>query len=123
MFFALTCISGYRASAQEKGQPISLQQAVDSALANNRTLRLSKLETDIAASKYRQTNAIYMPQLNFSMTGMATDNPLNVFGLKLGQGLVTQSDFDPAWLNNPASRSDFMSRFSLQQPIYNPELF
>lgn len=122
-FITLACISGFAATAQVKEQPISLQQAIDSALIHNRNLKMSGLDRDIALSKYRQTNAIYMPQLNFSMTGMATDNPLNVFGLKLGQGLVTQSDFDPARLNDPATRSDFMTRFSLQQPIYNPELF
>ncbi len=109
--------------AQDPATPISLQQAVDSAIAHNRGLQVSKLDRQIADSRYRQTNAIYMPQLNFSVTGMATDNPLNVFGLKLGQGLVTASDFDPAKLNHPDSRSDFMSRFSLQQPLYNPELF
>lgn len=111
------------AHAQEPAATISLEQAVDSAITHNRSLQLAKLDRQIADGRYKQTNAIYLPQLNFSLTGMATDNPLNVFGLKLGQGLVTASDFDPAKLNNPASRSDFMSRFSLQQPLYNPELF
>ena len=50
---------------------------------------------------------------------MATNSPLNSFGFKLNQAIVSQSDFDPSNLNNPARTNMFTTTFEVQQPLIN----
>ena len=87
--------------AQDSTKILSLTEAITAALSNNKAIQLSKLDESIAAANYKQTEAIYLPQVGFSYTAMSTNNPLNAFGFKLQQQSITQSDFNPALLNNP----------------------
>jgi outer membrane protein TolC len=120
IFFLLSSLS---ISAQLNETPLSLEEAIDSALANNKDLQLTRLDEKIAASKFKQTDAIFLPQVNFSYTAMSTNNPLNAFGFKLQQQSVKQSDFNPDLLNHPGTNSDFMTQLQLQQPLVNMDLF
>lgn len=107
------------ANAQETNKFLSLKEAIDEAVANNTTVKSAKIDEALATEKYKQTNAGFLPQLNFSFTGLATDNPLNTFGFKLQQRSVTAEDFNPAKLNHPSSTSDFTTKVELLQPIVN----
>jgi outer membrane protein TolC len=108
--------------AQDSAIVLSLQEAVASALNNNKTIQLAKLDESIAQSTYRQTNSIFLPQLDFSYTAISTNNPLNAFGFKLQQNIVTQNDFNPAILNNPGSRNDFTTKIDFRQPLINMDM-
>ncbi len=110
------------ATAQESKKEISLERAIAATLSNNKNIQLSKLDENIAASNYKQTDAIYLPQIGLSYTGFNTNNPLNAFGFKLQQRSVSQNDFNPDLLNHPASTSDFSTKLELQQPIVNMDL-
>lgn len=120
VFFLLSSLS---ISAQLNETPLSLGEAIDSALANNKDLQLTRLDEKIAASKFKQTDAIFLPQVNFSYSAMSTNNPLNAFGFKLQQQSAKQSDFNPDLLNHPGTNSDFMAQVQLQQPLVNMDLF
>jgi len=109
--------------SQEPGRHISLQEATDSTLSNNRDLQLADLDEKISASAYKETNRFFLPQVNLSYNFTTSDNPLNVFGFKLQQQSVTAADFNPLLLNQPGSRSDFTTQLKLQQPILNAGLF
>jgi outer membrane protein TolC len=50
---------------------------------------------------------------------MSTNDPLAVFGYKLKQEQVSQSDFDPAILNHPDAYENFNTRIEVQQPLLN----
>lgn len=108
-----------KGSSQDTVQHLGLRQAIDSAYTHNRDLSLAQLEEKIAKSRWKETDAVYLPQLDLSVTGLWSDNPLNVFGFKLQQQSVQQSDFDPTRLNNPAGRSDVITRLQLKQPLFN----
>ncbi|QEC70329.1 TolC family protein [Panacibacter ginsenosidivorans] len=109
-------------SAQNNNATLTLKEAIDSAISNNDHVQLAKMDEDIATSNYKQTQAVYLPQLGFSYTAMTTNNPLNAFGFKLQQQSITQEDFNPVLLNNPPGTTDFMTKLQLQQPLVNMDM-
>lgn len=108
--------------AQDSTKSLVLSDAIAAALNNNKTIQLAKLDENIAAANFKQTEAVFLPQVNFSYTAMNTNNPLNAFGFKLQQGAITQNDFNPALLNHPSGTSDFMTKLEVQQPLLNLDM-
>ncbi|NCC69764.1 MAG: TolC family protein, partial [Clostridia bacterium] len=81
-----------------------------------------------------KASASNLPQINFSLTGSYSNNPLNVFGMKLQQSQATIGDFgvtepgaqgpnaanyQPQSLNNPDPHTDLNTRFEMLVPVYN----
>ncbi|HZX59591.1 MAG TPA: TolC family protein, partial [Mucilaginibacter sp.] len=118
-FLALVTL---QVSAQDSIKNLSLNEAIEAALSNNRSVRLAKLDENIAAANYKQTEAVFLPQVGVSYTAMTTNDPLNAFGYKLEQRSITQNDFNPALLNHPSGTSDFMTKLEVQQPILNMDM-
>ena len=114
----VTCIS-----AQSSIKKLSLNEAITTALNNNKSIQIAKLDENIAASNYKQTEAIYLPQIGVSYTAMSTNNPLNAFGFKLQQKSITQNDFNPDLLNHPSGTPDFTTKIEVQQPLINMDMF
>ncbi len=108
--------------AQDSSKYLGLQEAISAAVSNNSAVKLASLDEEIAKSKYRQTDAIFLPQANFSYTAFSSNNPLNAFGFKLQQKSITAADFNPALLNNPSSTPDFTTKMELQQPLVNVDM-
>jgi len=112
-----------KTSAQDSTKQLSLFNAIVATLNNNKSIQLAQLDESIAASNYKQTSAIFLPQVGFSYTAMSTNNPLNAFGFKLQQKSITQNDFSPDLLNHPSWTSDFMTKLEVQQPIINMDMW
>jgi outer membrane protein TolC len=110
------------ASAQDSAKQLNLNEAIAATLNNNKAVQLAKLDESIAASNYKQTEAIYLPQVGFSYTAMSTNNPLNAFGFKLQQKSITQNNFNPALLNDPGATGDFTTKLEVLQPLVNMDL-
>lgn len=113
---------GFEMSAQIVERPISLQKALEQVLTQNKQLNLAQLDVEIAQSKFKQTEAIWLPQINLSYSSLFSDNPLNSFGFKLQQGQVQATDFNPTVLNKPGGNQNYLSQLSIQQPIINMDL-
>ncbi|MDX5586617.1 MAG: TolC family protein, partial [Aureibaculum sp.] len=77
----------------------------------------------VSKADYRQTNAVLLPNISVSHTGIATTNPLMAFGSKLNQEILTAADFDPNLLNNPGQIKNFATKIEVQQPIINVDGF
>lgn len=107
------------ANAQNSSKSLSMEDAIQAAVQNNKQVVIAKTEEAIAKSNYNQTEAIWLPNVNLSHTAYTTNNPLNVFGFKLQQAGVQQADFNPALLNNPTSFSNYNTQVALQQPLVN----
>ncbi|MGB5362315.1 MAG: TolC family protein, partial [Aureibaculum sp.] len=86
---------------------------------NNASIKISEQEYYQAKADYRQTNAVLLPNISVSHTGIATTNPLMAFGSKLNQEILTNSDFDPILLNNPNEIKNFATKIEVLQPIIN----
>ena len=102
---------------------ISKQEVIDKVHNNNTSIKISEQNFDMAKADYRQTNAILLPSISLSHTGIATTNPLMAFGSKLNQEILTPNDFDPALLNNPDKITSFATKIEVQQPIINVDGF
>ena len=105
--------------AQTETRFLSLNEAVETALKENKQLLTTSLDEKIAQSDYRKSDAIFLPQVNVSYTAMVTNDPLNVFGFKLQQQSVTAQDFNPVLLNSPDALKDFNANIEVQMPLLN----
>ncbi|MDO6430358.1 TolC family protein [Flavitalea sp. BT771] len=112
-----------RASSQEAVVRLTVEQAITAALANNKELKLATLDEKIAGARYKETEAVFLPQAGVSYSAMTTNNPLNAFGFKLQQQTITSGDFNPDQLNHPGGTPDFMARVDVQQPLVNMDQF
>ncbi len=99
--------------------PISKQDVLHRVNDNNYSLKISEQEFNAAKADYRQTNAVFLPNITASHTAMATTNPLMAFGSKLNQEILTQNDFNPALLNNPSQIENYATKFEIKQPLLN----
>ncbi len=99
--------------------PISKAEVLEKVIQQNYKLKIGEQQVLTAKGDYSQTNAVFLPNISASHTGMATTNPLMAFGFKLNQEIVTQADFDPNKLNNPSQINLFATKFEVQQPIIN----
>ena len=85
----------------------------------NLQLKIADKTYRSAKADYHQSNALFLPNINVSYTGISTTNPLMAFGSKLNQEVLTASDFNPALLNDPAKTQNFATKFEIQQPLLN----
>ncbi|HRV56231.1 MAG TPA: TolC family protein, partial [Mangrovimonas sp.] len=99
--------------------PISKEEVLSKVKENNTALKISEEDFNQARADYRQTNAVFLPNITASHTGIATTNPLMAFGSKLNQEILTQADFNPALLNDPSQTENFATKFEIQQPLIN----
>ena len=98
---------------------ISKAAILEKISKNNLTLKISQENFHKARADYSQTNAIYLPNIKASHTGIRTTNPLMAFGSKLNQEVLTAADFNPVLLNNPKKTQNFATKIEIQQPLIN----
>ena len=107
------------AQAQDDVLRLSVDQALELALKNNKTILKARSSQKIAKAELKQSNAAFLPSLEFSMAGIRTNDPLSSFGFKLKQEIVAQNDFDPALLNDPLRIDNFTTKLEMKLPILN----
>jgi len=108
----------YSSQAQDL-VPITKTEVLSKVSENNTSIKISEEEFNAARADYRQTNAVFLPNITASHTGIATTNPLMAFGSKLNQEILTQNDFNPALLNDPSQIQNFSTKLEIQQPLVN----
>ncbi len=116
MLFLL--FAGLQAVAQQV-YPVSKDTVMNRVMENNRKLKISEQEFLQARADYRQSNAVFLPNIRVSHTAMTTNNPLMAFGSKLNQESITESDFNPAFLNDPDRINNFATKIEVEQPLVN----
>lgn len=99
--------------------PISKADVLNRVSKENLSIKISEQEFFQARADYRQTNAVFLPNITASHTGIATTNPLMAFGSKLNQEILTQNDFNPSLLNNPFQIENYTTKIEIQQPLIN----
>ncbi|QXP65955.1 TolC family protein [Polaribacter sp. AHE13PA] len=104
-------------------KPISKAEILVKVVENNRTIQISKEEFNASKADYRQTNAVFLPNITASHTGISTTNPLMSFGSKLNQEILTSADFNPTLLNDPTTTRNFATKIEIQQPLINLDGF
>lgn len=114
---SLSAPSGAEAAARTL--KLSLDEAISMARENNATIKAARSRVEQAEGRIVESRQTYLPSLTLSENFMRTNDPLNVFGVKLMQTKVTQLDFVPAILNEADPISDFNTSLMLMQPLVN----
>ncbi|MBO3098621.1 TolC family protein [Gelidibacter pelagius] len=120
LFVLIFALFGFTLMVQgQEIVPITKSEVLNKVSEDNTSIKISEQEFIEARADYRQTNAVYLPNITASHTGIATTNPLMAFGSKLNQGILTQNDFNPALLNDPSQVQSFATKLEIQQPLIN----
>lgn len=98
---------------------ISKKEIINKAADKNLQIKIADQSFKAAQADYRQSNALFLPSITASHTGISTTNPLMAFGSKLNQEILTQADFNPALLNNPTRTQNFATKIEILQPLIN----
>jgi outer membrane protein TolC len=97
---------------------LTLQEAIDEALAHNQQLAIAGAGVDAAAAGAREAAAGRLPRIDVSYTYQRTTNPVYVFGNLLRQRRFGLEHLDPDTLNEPAPLDNFSPQVSIVQPIW-----
>lgn len=112
---ALSCLF----STALVAQTVEFSESVNQTLAQNPQRDVTAAQIEQAEAALNQASLSRLPRFNLAITASHTDNPLNVFGMKLQQSEVLEADFIPDDLNNPDPYTDINTRIEMQLPIWN----
>jgi len=112
-FFAFTSVNG------QDTIRISEADLLQKLNNSNWKVRIAEQEFKAARADYRQSNSLFLPQVELSYTAITTTNPLMAFGSKLNQEILTMQDFNPALLNDPDRTDNFATEVSVNMPLIN----
>ena len=122
------------ATSQAEWQILTFSDVWQAALEQTPEMLLARARTGEAEAALATAQGHLLPRLSATYTGSTSDNPLNVFGMKLTQGDATFNDFGagefiadplsslhvaPGNLNSPGWYDNYQSKLELQVPIYN----
>lgn len=123
-FFAtgLFIVSLILPTMAQESRYLSVNEAIETAVKNNSNVKMADLDIQTANANYRQTDAVFLPQVNVDYTALSTNNPLNAFGFLLQHQSVTAADFDPAKLNYPNASQDYSAKAEVRMPLLNLDM-
>ncbi len=120
--FVLAIVSepshGSESLSSETGTELTLEDAIDHAMAVDPTLHQAQAAMAVAHAELSLATSRRRPRIGFEAGVARTDNPVLVFGQKLLQEEFTQGDFSLNALNQPEPLEDFSGRLSVRQPLY-----
>jgi len=114
VFLALAALSPL--AGQER---LSLREAVQLAIKQNKGLQASHASVDVAETGVRQARSSMLPKLTYSESVARSNNPVFVFGSLLTQHQFTQGNFDIYSLNRPGFLDNFQSTVSAEQVLFD----
>ena len=97
---------------------VTLKEATALALHDNRQIEAQQMNSEAAHAQASEASAHLWPQVDASLTGSRTNNPLNAFGTRLLQRSVTAADFNPQQLNHPGAVNNYQTEVAVRLPIY-----
>ena len=100
---------------------VSLEDAVKLGLQDNHELQAIKNALSATEREIGIARSNLMPKVKFDESFISTNNPAQVFALKLNQTRLTSQDFAgaPDSFNDPGSITNFLTAISLDQPIFD----
>lgn len=100
-------------------ETLTLEQAKEIAIRNNPGLKAADAQVKAADAGVLRSRSGFLPKITLSETWSKTDNPLMVLGTKLNRESVSQTDFSPSVINHPDPVSNYNTRISVTQPVFN----
>ncbi len=100
-------------------ETLTLPQAIETALRSNPGLKAADAQIDAAEAGVLRSASGFLPKVALSETWSRSDNPLMVLGARLNREIVSPADFSPAVMNNPEPLSNYNTRLTMMQPVFN----
>jgi outer membrane protein TolC len=105
-------------------EAVDFRQAVVRALRANPAVAAAGYDYAAAQQDVEVARGRYLPDLGFGLQFLRTDIPAEAFALTLNQGKLQASDFqDVNNFNNPPPRNDYVTTFTLEQPLFVPRVY
>jgi len=98
---------------------LSLRDAVQLALRQNKAVAAAAASLRASASRVEEARSGRLPKVNYSESFVRSDNPVFVFSSLLTQHQFGPDNFNIGPLNRPGSFNNFQSVLSVDQPIYD----
>lgn len=110
-----------KVTASEEVIQLDFREALKMAVEKNRKLRAFENKVSADKSFISVQRGEFLPSVNFRQNFVWTDNPGEVFGLKINQENLTAGDFAraPQSFNDPDDQTNFLSEITLEQTVYN----
>ncbi len=102
----------------QKVTPITLSDAIQLAVKNNRQLQAARQGTEAALSGVGQARGAFFPRLDVIEGFTYSDKPTLVFSNLLDQASFKQTNFAVSSLNQPTPLTNLSSQIRLEQPLY-----
>ncbi len=116
VLFALTAAA--MAEPAELRQ-ISLEEAVSLSIRQGYQMGIAREQLAAAQGENLAAWQGLLPRVTLSSGYVRSDDPVTVFGLKLKQGVFSQSDFALRTLNRPENFEDYGSEIRVELPVLN----
>ena len=97
---------------------LSVQQAIRAVWATHPALRAGEAEAQSLREQADSADHARFPTLSLGARALRTTEPVAAFGLKLDQGRIAQSDFNPQSLNSPDAAYSWGFSAAITQPLY-----
>lgn len=108
----------FSCAAPAFGDSVTLREAIGRALESNHLVKAAALEQGAAQEQVAASRSRYLPRVYLESGATLSNTPSAVFMMKLDEARIDPgSDFAGDTLNHPASRGDFRSALTLEQPL------
>ncbi|MBI2838712.1 MAG: TolC family protein [Acidobacteria bacterium] len=99
-------------------EPLTLQEAIETARANNPQLLESAASAAAAQEAHREARLSRLPTFELREVALRTDSPADTFGLKLMQEKFSFPDFVASDPNAPEPVTNFATEIQASVPLY-----
>jgi len=102
---------------------LDFKESILIALENNNEIRAIKNSLDATEQDIGIARSSLMPKISVGEDFITTNNPAQVFALKLNQTRLTGADFAgaPNSFNHPGNLTNFMTYGMVQMPVFNKQ--
>jgi outer membrane protein TolC len=102
---------------------VDFAEAVERALKNNAALSAAGHEWTSAMREADVARGYYLPNLAFEERFSRTNIPAQAFSIRINQSRFQVQDFAVENINDPDPLNNYMTAFTLSQPLFAPKAF
>ena len=106
------------AESPQGPQPLSLADAVRTALESNPMLLESTANVDAASAGRHEARVSWLPTIEIRETALRTNSPADAFGLQLMQERFSFPEFTQSDPNQPDPINNFATEFEARMPLF-----
>jgi outer membrane protein len=115
LFGQMLIVAAFAAAGEA---PLTVSQAVRTALQHNPAVAAARSSADAADARARQAKGFRLPRVDLTEMYDRTDNPAEAFAFQLNQERFDFPSFAQSNPNNPQPVTTWMTRLEVVQPLY-----